>query len=96
MDRELLKKANLLNDRIIKLNSMKVSLRPKSCNGIGFLRKPVGNSDQNTIQYYHNLWATDHSNKTDEVVLMDVAIKAMYDKVSELLEEAKKELKELK
>ena len=94
MDKVTLKKANKLNDRIEKLSLMKRDLRPQFCNGVGICGSTIKN-DTHTY-YTYNLWSTHDSNTEDADLIMREGIKAMYEKVCLLLEEAESNLKALK
>ena len=94
MKKETIIKANTLLERINKLTTMKSDLRPQFCNGVGVC-KYDGDKNDKTPYYTYNLWSTHKSNMEDNDLIMRVAIKAMYEKVSQLLEEAEKELEKL-
>lgn len=96
MEKETLKKAIKLNDRIEKLFRMKRDLRPQHCSGVAFAKIPNGNGQVGEKNYQYHLWGTTPDCNSDNAIIMRHAIQAMYDKVSSLLEEAENELKELK
>lgn len=91
---ETIIKANTLLERIKKLTTMKSDLRPQFCNGVGVCKYNKGKND-NTPYYIYNLWSTHNTNMGDDDIIMRVGINAMYEKVSQLLEEAEKELEKL-
>ena len=93
MDKEKLKEANKLNDRIEKLSLMKRDLNPEYCNGVAFSK--IYNTNFDDKKYYHHLFATTPDSKEDKAVIMKHAIQSMYDKVCLLLEEAESDLKKL-
>lgn len=93
MDRQTLEKANSLNDRIKRLETMKRELRPEHCNGVGI----CGHTPRNeSVRYQFNLHSIHKSNTGDNDLIMRVGIKAMYDEVCRLLEFAEADLKALK
>lgn len=94
MDKVTLEKANKLNDRIEKLSLMERDLRPQFCNGVGICGSTRKN-DSNTY-YTYNLWSTHKNNTEDSDLIMKEGIRAMYEKVCLLLEEAESDLKTLK
>jgi len=93
MKRETFKKAEELNKRIKYLSILKMDLRPKFCNGVGVCAKYKKNNFK--THYIHNFWSTHVLNTDDDSLIMEAGIKAMYDEVCKLLEEAEKELEEL-
>lgn len=96
MTPKTLEKANKLNDRIEHLSLMKRDLRPEFCSGVAFAKIANGNYNFNDKNYEYHLWGTTPDSTEDDAVLMRTAIQSMYNKVCSLLDEAEKELKNLK
>jgi len=93
MNRDTLYKANELVDEINRLKGMQIKLRPQFCNGVGICGSREVN--ERHTKYKYNLWSTHSSNKGANELVMEAGIKAMYDKVCELLSELENELSNL-
>ncbi len=95
MKRETIIKANILNDRIDNLETLKCDLRPEYTRGVAFGKIAMGNGYTGVENYKHHLWSVTPEGKEDNVDIMNIGIVAMYNEVCRLLEIAKHDLEQL-